>query len=152
MPKLISLLINSVNVSDPGPIWYYALMPRFVSFLNFVLQQVVFHFPYFVFQPSSRYFIRANDDDRYQFGPSIPAEERSKLIAEALKNALNLEIVYSPPGLWLPYDFVTISENPGLKSIRITSLRDGVGGPFLKALKSEANSRLQALVTFDDAQ
>jgi hypothetical protein len=74
------------------------------------------------------------------------------LVAKALQKALNLAIVSSPPGHWLPKDLVMISKNPSLKTIQITSSCDGVGGPFLEVLKLEANARLRALVSFNEVQ
>jgi hypothetical protein len=84
-------------------------------------------------------------------GQPNESEERSKPIANAIRNAFNLKIVYAPPSPWLSGDLITISKNPSLETIHIKSRSDQVGQPFMQSLRLEVHAQLRTRIKFDEA-
>jgi hypothetical protein len=134
MPTPVSSRLNSVNASLHGPIWYYIHVSHlFVPKSSF--PQVNFHFPYTALRLGHSFIIN-------------PTEQRSELVAKALKSCPNLEIVSSPRGFYPSVDLVTISQNPSLKRIQIQHGFPGVESTYCRALCLEANVNLKNLITF----
>ena len=136
-PRPINSFKKSANPSLYGLIWYYIIFSvHFFHSKSCSRWQVEFDFPYSVNRPED-----------YSQHESIRV--RSKLIAKALKNALNLEIVSSPAGTYLPSDLITISQNPSLKTICVKHFARQISSPFREALMLESNAKLRALIRFE---